>query len=189
VVKLSALGSEVEPGIQLGRWHRAIERALEAADLPHTLVRANNFQSNFIAFHPPQADGNIYLPWGDGACSFIAPDDVGAVVAEALTGRDHIGKTYELTGPAALTIAEAAATIGEVTGRRIGYVDVPESSAREGMRSAGLPSWMVEAMMELHAIDKAGYAAAVTPTVSTLLGRPATSFRTFVEQNRAKLLG
>ena len=34
-------------------------------------------------------------------------------------------------------------------------VDVPEEAARGAMLGAGLPAWMVEAMMELHAIDKA----------------------------------
>ncbi len=33
IVKLSAFGSEMEPGIQLGRWHRAIERHLEASGI------------------------------------------------------------------------------------------------------------------------------------------------------------
>jgi hypothetical protein len=47
---------------------------------------------------------------------------------------------------------------------------------KKGMLDAQMSTWLVDAMMELHAIDKAGYAAAVTEDVRKLLGRPATRF-------------
>ena len=52
-------------------------------------------------------------------------------------------------------MAQAARAIGEVTGRKIAYVDVPEAAARKSMLDYGMSTWMVDGMMELHAIDKA----------------------------------
>jgi cytochrome c2 len=49
------------------------------------------------------------------------------------------------------------------------------------MLDAGMPGWMVDAMMELHAIDKAGYAAAVAPDLVEVLGRPAQTFEEFAK--------
>jgi uncharacterized protein YbjT (DUF2867 family) len=69
------------------------------------------------------------LPWGHGKASFVDTRDVAAVAAEALTS-DHEGKTYTLTGPVALGIAEVASILSEVADRQINYVDVPESAAR-----------------------------------------------------------
>jgi uncharacterized protein YbjT (DUF2867 family) len=185
IVKLSAIGSDSEPGIQLGRWHRAIERHLEASGLEFTLLRPNNFMQNFVGYYPPDKEGTIYLPWGDGAASFIDALDVGRAAAVVLTSSGHAGKAYTLTGPAAFGIAEAAATIGKVTGRPIRYVDVPESAARSAMLGAGTPAWMTDAMMELHAIAKAGYAAVVTDDVANLTGTPARTFAEYAKENAA----
>ena len=185
IVKLSAIGSEIEPGIQLGRWHRAIERHLEASGIEHTFLRPNNFMQNFVGYYPPDAEGVMYLPWGDGACSFIDGRDVGRVAAVALTSAGHAGKAYTLTGPAAFTIGEAAAVLSSVSGRNISYVDVPESAARSAMLGLGMPAWMVDAMLELHAIDKAGYAAVVTDDVAKITGTPARSFADFAKEHAA----
>lgn len=179
IVKLSAMGSDIEPGIQLGRWHRAIERHLEASGIQWTILRPNNFMQNFLGYYPPDKEGVIYLPWGDGKCSFIDARDIARVAAVVLTTPGHDGKAYTLTGPAVFGIGEAAATIGKATGRKITYVDVPEDAARGAMLGAGLPAWMVDAMMELHAIDKAGYAAEVNDEVARLTGTPARSFEAF----------
>ncbi len=184
VVKLSAIGCELE-AIQLGKWHRAIERHVEASGVAWTFLRPNNFFENFVNYYPPGKDGNIYLPWGAAACSFIAGADIAAVAAKVLTTSGHAGKAYALTGPEAITIAQAAAAIGEVSGRQVAYVDVPEAAAKKAMLDMGAPPWMVDGMMELHAIDKAGYAAGVTGDVPQLLGRPATRFLDFAKQHAA----
>lgn len=186
IVKLSAIGAESEPGIQLGRWHREVERYLEASGLEYTLLRPNNFMANFAGYYPPDKEGAIYLPWGDGKASFIDERDVGRVAAVALTEDGHTGKAYTLTGPAAFGIAEAAATIGRVSGRKVTYVDVPEAAAKSAMTGAGLPAWMADAMLELHAIDKAGYAAVVTDDVAELTGTPARSFDDYAAEHAAK---
>jgi uncharacterized protein YbjT (DUF2867 family) len=185
IVKLSAIGCEHEPGIQLGRWHRAVEKLVEASGMAFTFLRPNNFLENFINYYRAQPDGAIYLPWGSAGCSFIAGADIAAVAKLALTTAGHEGQAYELTGPAALTIGRAAEILSEVSGRKIHYVDVPEEAARAGMLAAGMPGWMTEAMMELHAIDKAGYAAAVSPVAERLLGRAPMSFEVFARENAA----
>jgi len=186
VVKLSALGVAVTPSIQLARWHRTVERYLAGSGLTYTLLRPNNFMENFINFYGPGPDGNIYLPWGQAACSFISGADVAAVAAAALTSPGHENKSYDLTGPESFTLAQAASAIGEATGRKIQYVDVPESAASKGMLDAGMPAWMVDAMMQLHALNKAGYASAVTDSVQKITDRAGTSFSQFARQHAAR---
>ncbi len=186
LVKLSAFGAEMEPGIALGRAHREVEKHVEASGLVYTFLRPNNFMENFLNYYPPAPDGNIYLPWGDGACSFTAADDIGRVAAAALTRPGHENKAYTLTGPTALTIADAARVLGEVSGRAIRYVDVPEAAARQAMLGLGMPEWMVSGMMELHAIDKAGYAAGITDSVQVVSGQAPVSFPAFAQAHAAR---
>lgn len=75
--------------------------------------------------------------------------------------------------------------LSSVSGRNISYVDVPESAARSAMLGLGMPAWMVDAMLELHAIDKAGYAAVVTDDVAKSTGTPARSFADFAKEYAA----
>jgi uncharacterized protein YbjT (DUF2867 family) len=108
------------------------------------------------------------------------------VAATALTTPGHEKKAYALTGPTALTIGDAARAIGEVSGRAIRYVDVPEAAAKAAMLGLGMPAWMVDAMMELHAIDKAGYAAAISDAVEAITGHAPLSFPAFAAKHAAK---
>ncbi|MGD0678736.1 MAG: NAD(P)H-binding protein [Polyangiaceae bacterium] len=91
IVKLSAFGCDMDPGILLGRAHRTVEKHLEASGVAWTFLRPNNFMQNFINFHGPDKQGNNFLPWGNGAVSFIAAEDIGAVAARALSSEGHAG--------------------------------------------------------------------------------------------------
>ncbi len=186
IVKLSAIGCEQEPGIVLGRNHRAIEKQIEASGIAWTFLRPNNFFENFFNYYGPDAQGNIYLPWGDAAASFIAGADVAAAAKAALTGAGHEGKAYVLTGPEAFGIAQAAKTIGELAGRSVAYVDVPEAAARKAMLDAGAPVWMTDAMLELHAIDKAGYAAGLADDLEKITGSRGLTFAQFAAGSAAR---
>ncbi|NBU50987.1 MAG: SDR family NAD(P)-dependent oxidoreductase, partial [Betaproteobacteria bacterium] len=46
----------------------------------------------------------------------------------------------------------------------------------EGMRQAGMPETLVQAMSSLNRIIAAGWVTQVTDDVSRLLGRPATAW-------------
>ncbi|AIZ64627.1 FMN-dependent NADH-azoreductase [Hymenobacter sp. DG25B] len=186
ILRLSVLGAEQEPGILLGRWHRAAEQYIEQSGLAYTLLRPNSFMQNFLVYYGDaiREEGRIYLPLGEGKISYVDVRDIASVAATILTAQDeqqHYGKSYTLTGPQALSVAEAAQAISQATGRPVQYVDVPEAAARQGMQEAQMPAWMVDGMLELHSIGKAGYAAAVTSTVQDLTGRAPHTFQQFAQ--------
>ena len=185
IVKLSAMGADNEPGIQLGRWHRETEKLVEASGISYTILRPGNFMDNFINFYPPGPDGNIYVPFGTAAVSYIDARDVAAVAAAVLTEEGHYGKAYDLTGPEAITTAEVAKAIGEASGRTVKYVDVPEEATSKAMLDMHMPRWMVDAMMELYGITKAGYASGVSPLVKQITGRAPRTFAEFARDHAA----
>jgi len=189
LVKLSVIGADAEPGIQLGRWHRAVERELETSGVPFTILRPTNYMTNFLGYYPADKDGNLYLPWGDAKVSFVAPSDVGEVAATVLTTEGHLGKVYTPTGPDAVTASEVAAILSSASGRNITYIDVPEAAARGAMATQGLPGWMNDAMLELHAICKAGWVGATTNDVQTVTGRAPVTFLEFATAHAAALRG
>ncbi len=182
IAKLSAIGIDGEIQFTVGKWHAANEQHIRESGLAFTFLRPNSFMQNFITYFPPR-NGVIYLPWGNGTASFVDTRDIVAVAAEALTSDGHEEKTYTLTGPAALGIAEVAQILSEVADREFKYVDVPEDAARDGMLEAGVPKWQAEALMELHAINKQNCWSAVTSDIEKVTGKPATSFAQFARDH------
>ena len=182
VVKLSAIGADAAPPFTVGKWHAANEQHIRESGLGFTFLRPNSFMQNFITYFPPR-DGAIYLPWGNGTASFVDTRDVASVAADVLTSDGHEGKIYTLTGPVALGIADVTRILAGVTGRDINYVDVPEADARNGMLQAGIPKWQVEALMELHAINKQSRWSAVTSDVEKVTGKPPIDFAQFARDH------
>ena len=182
IVKLSAIGADPAATFTIGKWHGQTDEHIRQSGLGFTLLRPNSFMQNFINYFPPR-DGVIYLPWGDGKASFVDTRDVGAVAAEALTGRGHEGATYELTGPEAFSIAEVARILSTVAGSEIRYGDVPEAAARDAMLEAHIPQWQVDALLELHAINKHGLWDGVSSDIGKVTGKPATSFLQFARDH------
>jgi uncharacterized protein YbjT (DUF2867 family) len=182
VVKHSLLGAADDSPMQAARQHRASEREVEASGLAFTILRPNFFHQTFAGGMVVQ--GSMFTAAGDGRVSFVDARDVAAAAVTVLTGDDgHEGRTYVLTGPQSLTFAEAAAVIGEETGRAVQHVDVPAEQLAAGMAQAGVPEWLARDVAALQTVYAGGGGDAVTDDVRTLTGRDPRSLRDFVREH------
>ncbi|MDX5438460.1 MAG: SDR family oxidoreductase [Pontibacter sp.] len=181
IVKLSAMGADSEPSIQLGRWHREIEKYIEDSGIAYTFLRPSSFMQNFVNYNAEsiKRDGKIYMPTGNGKIGYIDVRDIAAVGVEALTGEGHEGKAYELTGPDAISNKEVAEILSEETGKKVEFVDVPADAARKSMIAQGTPEWMVDAMMELYSVYKSGNSGEVFDSVQAVTDKKPHTFRQF----------
>ncbi|MFP2905256.1 SDR family oxidoreductase [Pyxidicoccus sp. 3LFB2] len=185
VVKLSVFGAEQE-GITFARWHRPVEKQIEASGMAWTHLRPINFMTNMMGnIGSIKGQGAFYEPTGGGKTSVIDPADIGAVAVKVLTEQGHEGKAYTLTGPEALSSAEQAAVLTKTLGREVKHVDVPPEAAKQGMAGSGMPAPYVDALLDLLAAMKAGKTATVTDTVQTLLGRKAGTFEDWAKRHAA----
>lgn len=183
IVRSSGLGADNPNAITLGRWHGEAEMAVEDSGIPFTIVRPGPFMQNYINFHAHtiKQQGAFYGAQGEGKVSLIDVRDVAEVMVKVLTSGGHEGRAYDITGPEAISNYEIARILTEITGRQIKYMDVPDGAVRKGMLDAGMPEELVNALMELISISRAGYVSAVIPTVESLLGRKPGTFRRFAE--------
>ena len=181
IVRLSGMGADVDPGITLGRWHREVEREIEDSGIAYTFLRPNSFMQTYAVFFGESIKNRdaFYLPAGDGKVSLVDTRDVAGVAVEALTKKGHEGKAYTLTGPEALSNTRVSEILSEVTGRAIRYVDVSDESARHRMKNAQIPEWLIDVLMELYQLHRAGMTSAVLPTVEQVTGKPPIDFRRF----------
>jgi NAD(P)H dehydrogenase (quinone) len=186
VVKL--YGAVRHDGDPLDVLHRASIDAIKASGLSWALVSPNSVMETSLL---SQADGlkqtgALFGSAGDGRIGLVAADDVARAAAVVLTERDESGVNYELTGPSALTMTEVAATMSDVLGRPVSYVDMPEGDFRSLLvEQAGVPEEVVDIQVMLHfAAWKRGDADLVTDTYEELTGRAPTSLAEWVAINR-----
>ena len=184
LVKLSIWGAAREQ-FSLAKVHRTVERAVETSGLSWTFLRPNGFMQNFVNHMGGTitSQGAIYQPAGDARISHIDVRDVAAVAARVLTTSGHEGKAYELSGPQALSYAEAASILSSVLDRRINYVALSDDAARAGMLAAGMPDFYVDYLLDLFRAYRGDVASQVTPEVKNITGREPVAFDQFVRDH------
>lgn len=170
LVKLSQLGADVSSPVRFHRWHAAVEQHVRQLSLGWTFLRPNLFFQGLFAFAGMIAgEGRFFAPIGDARVSAVDVRDIAAVAAAALTEPGHDGKTYTITGPAAITHAEMATALSAATGREVTFVDVPPDAFR-GALDGVLPPWQLDGLVEDYAHYARGEAADVLPTVLEITG-------------------
>lgn len=157
------------------------EAAVRESGLEWTISRPGWFAQNFSEgfFADAVRTGELRLPAGDGGASFVDAEDIAAVVVAALTEDGHTGRTYELSGPRAVTLTEAAATISTAAGREIRYVPVSVAEYVADLVHQGLPAADAEAFADVVAPLREGRDAYVSDGVQRALGRAPRSFAQF----------
>jgi NAD(P)H dehydrogenase (quinone) len=170
----SFLNAAPDATFTLARDHWACEEHIRGLGLPFTFLR-DGLYADFLPMMAGE-DGVIRGPAGDGRVSVVAQDDIADAAAAVL--RDpgaHAGATYDLTGPAALTFAEMAAIVTEVTGRPVRFENETLDQAYASRAGYGAPDWQVDAWVSTYTAAAAGELDTVGGDVERLTGRPARS--------------
>lgn len=177
MVLLSGRG---EPGAQ-----RA-EVALQESGVPWTIVRASWFAQNFSEGYLLGSilNGELALPADPVPEPFIDAGDIADIAVAALTDERHVNRLYEVTGPRALTFAEAVAEISRVTGRIIRYHEVSAGDFAASMEGHA-PREVVDLLLDLFTVVLDGRNSAVADGVQTALGRPPRDFSDYASEMAA----
>jgi uncharacterized protein YbjT (DUF2867 family) len=110
--------------------------------MTYTFLRPNLFMQGLLGFKETIiGQSKFFGAVGHARVSVIDVRDIAAAAAAALTEQGHEGKTYDLTGPEALSHRDMAGKLSEARARRIEFVDVPPEAMPGGAdrgRTAGL---------------------------------------------------
>jgi len=88
---------------------------------------------------------------------------------------DLDGRALEVTGPEAISLADAAAVLTEVTGVPAEYRPETVEEAWASRRPSGHPDWEIEGWVTSYLAIAAGELATVSDVVPTLTGHPAST--------------
>ena len=125
------------------------------------------------------------MPLGDVRQAFNDAEDIAAVAVTALTEPGHEGRTYELSGPEALSFAEVVDIIAENTGRPLRYLGAAEDYVRV-MTECGADRDQVLAEAAAFAALRAAGDAHVDDLVERVTGRRPRDFRTYAHEAAAR---
>lgn len=185
VVALSVMGANRSSPAAFARWHAEIDDHLMASGTRWTILRPSGFmQTHLLPVDSVRTEGRWYGMTGDGATAYIDGDAVAAVAATVLTTPGHEGAVYELTGPRAITMPEAAAELAQVIGRPVAYVDVPAEQFQANLAGAGLPDWLAGSVAALYRTIREGHATTVTNYVEQITGQSPRTYRQMAEARR-----
>jgi NAD(P)H dehydrogenase (quinone) len=179
IVYTSVLHARPDAAFTLAHDHYATEQYIVASGMDYTILQDSFYAELLPLMVSPE--GVIAGPGGNGAVSLVARDDVADVAALVLRDSRHAGQTYQLTGPAAITFAKAAAIITRVSGQKVTYKTETLDEAYASRASFGAPKFEVDAWVSTYTAIAKGEFATVSADIPKLLGRPATSFEDVVQ--------
>lgn len=162
-----------------------IENALKAFEVPYTIMRPNYFHQNDESLKPVLLGLGVYsMPLGTNGVSSVDVRDIAEAAAIALTTEGHVGQTYNLNGPDALTGSKAASTWTNVLGKEIKYGGHDMEAFEKQMRQRA-PSWSAyDVRMMFQGYLERGFLAedGDLKTLTALLGHPPRRYEDFARE-------
>ncbi|MFF0160468.1 NAD(P)H-binding protein [Streptomyces sp. NPDC005263] len=170
-----------EGGPAVGAVHQALPQLFEQ----WAVLRPSWFMQNFTGTHAHalsiRENGTIWTATGSGRVGFVDAEDIAAVAVRALTDEHAPDTDLVLTGPEALSYDDVATIITEVTGRPVVHRHLSYEQMRDRL-TAVVPAQFAAMLAGMDRAIAEGAEDRTTDTVQGLTGRPARTFRAFLER-------
>lgn len=172
IVLLSSAATREAPKSEMFAAYWTGERHLITRASRWTILRMNYYAESFAQVAAMSLSAGILPGLGENRVAFVSRDDVAAAAAGILLGDGPAGAIYNATGPAAVTCAERAALMSEITGKPLRFVVINEPQLRLGLSQAGLPPDYIDPLVDIEKRFVDGSFDIVTGDVERLAGRP-----------------
>ena len=178
IVYLSFFGAAPDATFTLARDHWHTEQHIRARGLTWTFLRMNLYMDFIPSMVLPE--GVIRGPAGAGRVAAVLRDDVAAAAVAALTTDDHDGLTYDLTGPEAFTLAQAAELMSRTADKSVRFEDETDEQAFASREVFGAPDFEVRGWVSSYQAIRDGSLDTVSRHVRELTGREPISLAEYL---------
>jgi NAD(P)H dehydrogenase (quinone) len=177
------------PSGDVAEEHRLTEELLQSGNVPWTVLR-------YAAYAELQVPlGAIAITYGklvtnapDGRVAPISRADCAAAAVAVLTSDgQHAQRTYEITGPQAVTQGDIAWLLTEISGHPVKVIPTSDRKLLWGLGRLGTPKPVAKAIVQLGVAARGGYFDVVDPAFEALTGRPPRSLRDVLVEHRGDL--
>jgi NAD(P)H dehydrogenase (quinone) len=181
IVYLSFLGAAPDATFTFARDHFHTEQHIRGTGAAFTFLRDSIYQDALPFF--VGADRVIRGPAGQGRVSAVARDDIADVAAAVLLNPGHESRTYDVTGPEAITLHDAAEELTRATGRPVRYHAEQLNEAYASRAHYEASEYEIAGWVTSYAAIAAGEMATVSDTVAAVAGHPPVTFARWLAAN------
>ncbi|HEX5049250.1 MAG TPA: NAD(P)H-binding protein [Gammaproteobacteria bacterium] len=168
--------------------HYWTEQALAASPLEWTILRHHLYTETLIgALATALKQGDLASSAGDGGNNYVTRADCARTDAAALASDWSGRRILDVTGPGPVTQAELARLASELTGRPLRYKKLAREEHAKLLAGAGLPPFVVDAVLGFNQAAARGYHEVNAPTVADLTGHAPMSVKEFLTAHREAL--
>ncbi|MDD2343651.1 MAG: SDR family oxidoreductase [Tolumonas sp.] len=180
IVLQSVLGVDADDSLP----YRQLELKVERSGVPFVILRPNWFSDNFHTFWLAGIkQGVIAVPAAQGKSSFIDVRDIAESAASALTTAKFDGNAFNLTGPEALSYADAAEKLSKASGHAIQYQAIDDDTFVGILTGVGVPKDYASFLASIFYPVREGWTALVTDSVEKLTGHAPRSVATYIDDH------
>ena len=162
----------------------AAEHALINSSLAYTILQPCRYMQHLNAIWPQVRDaGRHAMPFSSTArFSLVDLHDLAEATARVLVEPGHDYATYQLAGPARLSMNDCASTLTDLLGREVTAIARSDEEFRRDAQAAGMPAARIETMSVMNAHYTAHGLSGNANVLRWLLGREPTTFAAFVKR-------
>jgi NAD(P)H dehydrogenase (quinone) len=166
-----------------------VEKRLKSSGLTYTLVRHPPFLDSVEFYVGSNAlEAGVHAPAGAGKAGYASRDDLAEAHAVVLSEPGHENKAYSLHGDPAVSFADVAQILSEISGKQVPYNVVSDQDYIAQLMAAGLPGPAAGFLLAwVHGIT-AGEWDGQTGDLETLLGRKPVTAAEFLRASFAARL-
>lgn len=181
IVYLSFLNAAPDATFTLARQHFHTEQFIRETGAAHVFLR-DSLYCDFLPFFVGR-DGVLRAPAGGGRVSLVVRDDIIEAAASVLSDPAQDSTTFDITGPEAVTLAEASARLSRFVGHEIVYEAETEEDAYVSRSVYAAPDWEVEGWVTSYLAIANGELSTVSDAVETLTGHSPRSIEDYLQSH------
>jgi NAD(P)H dehydrogenase (quinone) len=168
--------------------HRRTERFLQDSGVAWTMLR-NQIYADGLVDQAAQIvrDGGLVTHTPDARVAYVTRGDCAAAAAAVLTSPGHENQAYNITGPDAIGPRELVALASELSGKHVELITLSEDEYRQRLAASGMAEAGINGTISFAAELDSPYLREPSTAVADLTGRPATSVRQLLLDNRERL--
>lgn len=172
IVLVSSLGTKLESAPHLWESYFATEQALMRSRVTWTIVRMAYYAETLVDKVRAGPARGVHVSTSSTPVNFVSRADEAATVAAVLASEGHAGAIYQATGNEAYGGDARAAVIASAVDRPFPFVQTSREQYAEGLRSAGLPPFVIDAVLSIQDMWKVGGFDVTAGDVERLSGTP-----------------
>jgi len=147
------------------------EQALMRSARQWSILRMAFYAEAFLDRAKMSLAQGVHASSSSAPVNFVSRPDVAAAAAGLIVTEGHHGAIYNATGPETLDGAARAAVVAKVTGKPFAFVQVSLEQLLAGLKAAGLPSVVIDAVASVEDMWAKGAFDITTGDVARLAGR------------------